>query len=143
MAANDTVQTALAICDMLGIDPDKIRNTNGASLYVDYRIADKVYELRFSDHPANPVREDLKTHYGVIPVDCGNDTDAAMRRVKRVILGEWCLIPVGSVVNHPVYGAGEVEHHDRTINTLDVRFSDFSKTLVASLIVDRGGVTSK
>lgn len=137
-----THETARKVCEYLGIEANKIGDRNQASIYIVYSHGGTTYELRISDHCANPLRtEAKKATLGYTIIECGNDWPIAKNTIDRKIFGRYEKIEPGSAVNHPNYGQGVAVEHDIEKDKLTVDFSGTTKSFFATTIIDRGWVT--
>jgi hypothetical protein len=129
--------TALAIAEYLGLDARDIRNKYNSSLYIYYSHNGVTYDLRISDHCANPLRNDVKKQLGYTPVELGNDIEIAKRTIDREIFGKKEVIAIGAAINHPNYGYGLVTAHNIDKDKLDVNFNGLQKSFFATVVIDR------
>lgn len=130
-------ETALKVTEYLGLTPDAIRNKHQSSLYILYTQNGTTYELRISNHDANPARVVAKEMiYGYTPIELGDDWLMAKRTIDRKIFGKKEIIANGTVVKHPQYGEGVTIGHDG--DKLDVDFNGLVKSLFATAVIDRG-----
>ena len=138
-----TYNTAVKVAEYIGLDASYIRNIGRSSLYITYNYNDVTYELRISDHCANPRRERAKRYSSITPIDLGNNLIIALNTIKRQIFGIKDIVNVGAIVNHPKYGLGIVTHHDNEADRLDVDFSGIKKSFFATVLIDRGWINDK
>ena len=136
-----THDTAVKLIADLGLDVADIRNKNHASLYIFYSHNGNTYEIRVSDHCANPLRTDAKKSvFGYIPVEVGNNYEIAKRVIDHEIFGKKEVVSAGTAINHPAYGAGIAIAHDIEKDKLDVEFNGIIKSFYATTVIDRGWI---
>lgn len=131
-------EVALKICEYLGIDNSYIGNKYHSSLYIVYSHNWNNYQIRVSDHCANPWREDATKTLGYTSVSVGDDWRVAKNIIDREILGIKPIIPVGATIDHPRYGEGKAVAYDVDKNRLYVDFNGDEKSFYGTVIIDRG-----
>lgn len=138
MKTTKTQDTALKVCEYLGLG-DGIANKPTLSIYIIYTHNNITYQLRISDHCANPNREDfIKSTLGYTPINLTNNWDIAKRIIDRRILNIAPSLTKGTKINHPVYGVGEVVSYEQDVDKLLVQYGDVTKAFCGSIIMDRG-----
>lgn len=138
---NQSHETAQKVVEYLGLTEENIGNKYHASLYINYSHNGKTFELRISDHVANPKRtEAKKVILGYTPVELGNNWEIAKRTIDREVFGKFEVIERGAEVNHPTYGIGIAIAHNVEKDKLDVDFNGVVKSFFATTIIDRGWV---
>lgn len=139
---NQSHATAQKVAAYLGLTEENIGNKYHASLYITYSHNGNTYELRISDHCANPERVTAKKMiFNHIPVELGNNWEIAKKVIDREIFGKKEVVANGTAVNHPTYGAGIALTHDVEKDKLDVDFNGIVKSFFATTLIDRGWVS--
>lgn len=136
-----TYIVARKVAEYLGLSLQEITNVGRASLYILYSHNSVTYQLRVSDHCANPHRETfIQELMGYIPLSLPNDWDMAKRVIDRVILRIIPPVTAGTFMVHPVYGLGSIILHDIDAGRLDVEFNGKNMSFHANTVLDRGWI---
>lgn len=136
-----TYSVACKVVEYLGLPLEEITNIGHPSLYITYAHNGTTYQLRISDHCANPRREQTtRDIMSYTPLSLPNDWDMAKRIIDRVILRIIPPVTADTFMVHPVYGLGKVLVHDIDTGRLDVDFNGKHKSFHANTILDRGWI---
>lgn len=136
-----TYEVACKVVEYLGLPTHEITNIGRTSLYIVYDHNGVTYQLRVSDHCANPRREEfIQGLMGYTPLSLPNDWDMAKRIIDRVILRIIPPVAAGTFMAHPVYGLGTVIAHDIDAGRLDVEFNGNPVSFHANTVLDKGWI---
>lgn len=122
-----------------------VNNKGGSttSLYVPIKHGGKEYEIRISDHPANPNRKQVKESQNIIPISVASNYKQAINDIQRKVFGKNPNIENGTTINHPRHGEGKVVIDDQPKGLLSVDFNGDIKNLDRESVISRGWVEDK